>query len=70
MKMWLDIFDAQMKGSIILMCKAAADETKPFAEKYEAREIMEGMLSEIKQEWIDKSDVMKAVKALIYNRLG
>ena len=48
MKSWLDAFDAQMKGSIVLMCKVAADETKPFAEKYEAREIMEGMLGELK----------------------
>ena len=48
MKNWLDNFDAEMKGSIVLMCKAAADQTKPFAEKYEAREILETMLKEIK----------------------
>ena len=44
MKDWLNHFDAQMKGSIVLMCKSAADETRPFAEKYEAREILEGLL--------------------------
>ena len=70
MQNWLEGFDVEMKGSLVLMCKAAADETKPFAEKYEAREILETMLGEIKQSWLDKSDVMKAVKALIYNRLG
>lgn len=48
MKRWLDKFDTEMKGSIVLMCKPAADETKPFAEKYEAREILETMLREIK----------------------
>ena len=52
------------------MCKPAATETKPFAEKYEAREILETMLKEIKEEWLEKSDVVKIVKALIYNRLG
>ena len=59
-----------MKGAIVLMCKAAADEKKPFAEKYEAREILESMLKEIKASWIEQSDVIKAVKAFIYNRLG
>ena len=70
MRTWLETFDAEMKGSIVLMCKPAKDHTKPFAEKYEAREILESMLGQIKQTWLDQSDVMKAVKALIYNRLG
>ena len=48
MKTWLDSFDAEMKGTIVLMCKPAADHTKPFAEKYEAREILESMLGQIK----------------------
>lgn len=52
------------------MCKAATDITKPFAEKYEARTILETLAHEIQQEWLDKSSVIRAVKALIYNRLG
>jgi len=59
-----------MKGAIVLMCKAAEDEKKPFAEKYEAREILETMLAEVKASWLEKSDLIKAVKALIYNRIG
>ena len=59
-----------MKGAIILMCKAAEDEKKPFAEKYEAREILETMITEIKATWLEKSDLVKAVKALIFNRIG
>ena len=70
MKEWLNHFDAQMKGSIVLMCKSAADETRPFAEKYEAREILETLLSEIQESWLEQSEVFKFVKALIYNRLG
>ena len=70
MRNWLDGFDVEMKGALVLMCKSAADQTKPFAEKYEAREILETLLGEMKQSWLDKSDMMKAVKALIYNRLG
>lgn len=52
------------------MCRAASDEKKPFQEKYEAREVLETMAKEIKEEWLAKSDVVKIVKALIYNRLG
>lgn len=52
------------------MCKGAADQTKPFQEKYEARTILETLTQEIQQQWLDKSSVMRAVKALIYNRLG
>ena len=53
MKEWLNHFDAQMKGSIVLMCKSAADESRPFAEKYEAREILETLLSEIQESWLE-----------------
>ena len=70
MKSWLVQFDTQMKGAIVLMCKPSADETKPFQEKYEAREILETLRDEIKASWLEKTSVMKAVKALIYNRLG
>ena len=59
-----------MKSAIVLMCKNAADEAKPFQEKYEAREILQTMASEIKPTWLEQSDLIKVVKALIYNRLG
>ena len=52
------------------MGKAAADETKPFAEKYEAREILTNLAAEIQDAWLGKSVVVKAAKALIHNRLG
>lgn len=69
-KTWLSTFDTQMKGAIVLMCRGAADETRPFQEKYEAREVLETMAKEIKAEWLEQSDVVKIVKALLYNRIG
>ena len=59
-----------MKSAAVLMCKNAADKAKPFQEKYEAREILQTMASEIKPTWLEQSDLVKVVKALIYNRLG
>ena len=53
-----------------MMCRNAADETKPFQEKYEARDILEAIASEIKPTWLEQSDVVRTVKALIYNKLG
>ena len=70
MKTWLEHFDATMKASIVLMCKPAADEKKPFQEKYDAREFLEGLRDGIKESWFEQSDVMKAAKALIHNKLG
>jgi len=52
------------------MGKPAADETKPFQEKYEAREILNELINEIKESWLTQSAVVKTVKALLYNRLG
>lgn len=69
-KTWLTAFDTQLKGAIVCMGQPAADETKPFAEKYEAREILTTLAGEIKESWLEKSAVIKAAKALIHNRLG
>ena len=69
-KNWLNFFDTQMKSAIVLMCRKAADEAKPFQEKYDAREILQKLADEIKPAWLEQSDVIKVVKALIYNRLG
>lgn len=70
MKSWLSSFDAQLKAAVILMGQAAADESRPFQEKYEAREMLKDLCNEVKESWLGQSAVMKAVKALIFNRLG
>ena len=51
---------------------AAADEKKPFEEKYQARALLEAMTKELegKQEWLDQSMLIKCAKALLYNKLG
>ena len=52
------------------MGQAAADQTKPFQEKYEAREIFNILCGEIQNSWLEKSSVVKTAKALLHNRLG
>ena len=52
------------------MAEKAKDEKNPFAEKYEARQILEDMLDQIQSEWEEQSDIIMVIKALIYCKLG
>ena len=65
-------FDKDFKEASRLMGLAAADEKKPFEEKYQARALLEAMTKDLegKQEWLDQSMLIKCAKALLLNKLG
>ena len=71
-KKWVARFDKDFKEAVRLMGLPAADEKKPFEEKYQARALLEAMTKDIegKQEWLDQSMLIKCAKATILNKLG
>ena len=62
-------FEPEFMESIALMLKQAEDETKPFDEKYQARDKLETLLEQIKPEW-EKSQIIRCAQGLILHRLG
>ena len=68
-KEWLLEFEAEFISSVALMIKPAADERKPFDEKYQARDKLITLLESIKPEWAE-SQMIRCVQALILHRLG
>ena len=71
-KKFVTRFDKDFKEASRLMGLAAADEKKPFEEKYQARALLEAMTKDLegKQEWLDQSMLIKCAKALLLNKLG
>jgi len=68
-KVWLLESELEFMSAIELMLQPAAEENKPFEEKYQAREKLNKLLDAIKPEW-EESQVIKCFKALLLHRLG
>ena len=69
---WVARFDKDFKEAVRLMGLPAADEKKPFEEKYQARALLEALTKDLegKQEWLDQSMLIRCGKATILNKLG
>lgn len=68
-KQWLVQAEVEFLEAIRLMLVAAAEENKPFDEKYQAREKLETLLREM-QGWWEEAEVVRCFKGLVLHRLG
>ena len=61
--------EAEFIGAIQEMLKPAAEENKPFDEKYKARDTLNELLSDIKS-WWEEAETVRAFKGMVLHRLG